>query len=326
MKSPEEMDAFLADEIAPRLRRIESERRAVQARRDGVALHSAWKILGTLAGLALAAWSKALFPLIVGVGAPWAIEAWRRSRIPDTASPMVRAQIIEPVVGFLDPSFRYQPKGLIARSEFEASRLFAGESFNHYEGEDLVRGRHGSTDFRFCELRVKQVDRKKRRTESRIVFEGLFLVADCNKSFRGQTVVVPDVAERKLGTFGRAFQSLGGVISPLALVELEDPLFERAFKVTSSDPVEARYLLSTSLMQRILAFREATGSGLRIGFVRGGVYVALPMSFDLMAIDPSKPLDLDHIRKWIGEIRFAVGIIDDLDLNTRIWSKAAPAA
>jgi hypothetical protein len=31
------------------------------------------------------------------------------------------------------------------------------------------------------------------------------------------------------------------------------------------------------------------------------------------------------VRRWGGELLFATGIVDELDLNTRIWSKA-PAA
>jgi hypothetical protein len=326
VKSADEFDAFLRAEIAPRLRAIEGERRAVQARRDAVAVPVAWKIGGVVAGFALSAWANALGPLLIFGGAPWLVEAFRRLKVPDTATPMVRSQILEPVVRFWDPSFEYRPKGMIVRSEFEASRLFSGESFNTYSGEDLVTGRHGATSFRFSELHVKHVERNKKGTSTRVVFDGLFFVADFNKSFRGHTLVLPDLAERALGSFGRAFQSLGSAGSSLRLVELEDPAFERAFKVSASDPVEARYLLSPSLMQRILAFHENTGGKLRLGFMGGRVYVALPMAGDFLEVSALKPLMLEDIRKWAGEILFATSIVDELDLNTRIWSKSAPAA
>jgi hypothetical protein len=325
MKSPEEFDAFLREEISLRLRAIENERRAVKSRRDAVAVDMAWKIGGALAGLALTFWSRELGPLIVCAALPWVIEAWRRMRVPDTATPMVRSQILEPIVRFFDASFRYQPHGYVTRGEFEASRLFGGESFNTYSGEDLVTGRHGATEFRFCELHVKHVERSKNGTRTRVIFDGVFFVADFNKSFRGHTLVLPDVAERALGAFGRAFQSLGAGLSGLPLVELESPEFERAFLVQSSDPTEARYLLSPSLMQRILAFHHNTGSKLRLGFFGGRVYVAIPLPGDFLALNAHKPLMLDDLRKWAGELLFAIHIVDELDLNTRIWSKQ-PAA
>jgi hypothetical protein len=335
VKTAEEFDAFLRDEIAPRLRRIESERRAVQRRRDAVAVPPAWKIAGAAAGLGLAIWSRELAPLAICAGAPWIVEVARKLRVPDTAAPLVRSQILEPVITFWDSSFRYAPHGMIARAEFEASRLFAGESIDRYAGEDLVTGRHGATDFRFCELHVKSVKRRGKRTETTPVFDGLFFVADFNKSFRGQTLVLPDTAERALGSFGRAFQVLASGASGLQLVELESPDFERAFTVRSTDPTEARYLLSPSLMQRILNFHQNTGEKARLGFSGGRVYVAISLTGNLFSTGDglipelaaaAKPLTLDDVRRWGGELLFATSLVDELDLNTRIWSKAAPAA
>ncbi|MBM4385148.1 MAG: DUF3137 domain-containing protein [Deltaproteobacteria bacterium] len=325
MKSPEEFDAFLREQIVPRMRAIEDERRKVQARRDALAVPAAWKVAGSVAGFALAIFAKQFALLIVLAALPWVVEAARKLKVPDTASPLVRSQILEPVVRFWDPSFDYKQRGHIAQAEFDASRLFAGESFNRYAGEDLVTGKHGATAFRFCELHVKHVEKTKNGTRTRVVFDGIFFVADFNKSFRSQTVVLPDTAERALGTFGRAFQSLASGASGMQLVELEDPAFERAFTVRSTDPTEARYLLSPSLMQRIAAFGANTGSKLRLGFLGGRVYVAIPLPGDFLAINAHKPLMLDDIRKWAGELLFATSIVDELDLNTRIWAKK-PAA
>jgi len=334
VKSPEEFDAFLRDEIAPRLRRVESERRAVQQKRDALALPLGAKLAGAALGAA-AGWMFASFTaFLLGAAAPFVIEAIRKSKVPDTAAPLVRSTLLEPVITFWDPSFRYQASGAISRSEFEASRLFAGESIDSYAGEDLVTGRYGATEFRFCELHVKEVTRRKNRTETTPIFDGLFFVADFNKAFRGQTLVLPDTAERALGTFGRAFQSIASGASGLQLVELESPAFERAFTVRSTDPVEARYLLSPSLMQRILVFNDNSGKKLRLGFLGGRVYVAIALTGDMFATGAgfaafgalAKPLTLDDVRRWGGELLFATSLVDELDLNTRIWSKAAPAA
>ena len=40
------------------------------------------------------------------------------------------------------------------------------------------------------------------------------------------------------------------------LVKLEDPEFEKHFVVSGEDQVEARYILSTCLMQRLTDFRN----------------------------------------------------------------------
>jgi hypothetical protein len=336
VKTPEEFDAFVRDELAPRLRRVESERRAVRERRDALAVSPAWKVAGLAGGVALALWGKAFAGFLAGAAAPFVVEAFRKRSVPDTATPLVRSTLLAPAITFWDASFRYAPNGCISRAEFEASRLFEDDgSVSEFAGEDLVTGRNGATEFRFSELRVKHVERSGKRNRTRVIFHGLFFVADCNKAFHGETLVLPDVAEGVLGSFGRAFQSLASGAAGLQLVELESPDFERAFTVRSTDPVEARYLLSTSLMQRILTFSQNCGGGLRIGFLRGRVYVAIALKQDLFStggglaslLAPlAKPVTLEDVRRWGSEVLFATSIVDELDLNTRIWSKATPAA
>lgn len=324
MRSPEEFEAFLTGELAGLVADVERERQAVAARRQAVKLPLPWKLAIAAAGAGVGLWARDLEILLVGIGLPFAIDFLRMLRVPDTATPRIREQVLRRVVQFWDPSFRYEPQGSISRAEFDASRLFEGEPIDRFAGEDLVSGRYGATGFRFSELRASRVRKNGKRVEVVPVFRGLFFVADFAKDFRGRTLVLPDRAERRLGAFGRALQVLDGV-SGLRLVQLEDPAFERAFAVYASDETEARYLLSPALMERILRFHENTGSQLRLAFAGGRILVALPLAGDLFAVDASAPLDAATVRRWVGELLFATSLVEELDLNTRIWSKA-PAA
>jgi hypothetical protein len=324
VRTPEEFEAFLSGELAPVLAGVERERRAFAARREAAKLPVPWKLAIAAVGVGAGLWAQSFQIVLLGLAAPFLVDVFRMARIPDTATLRIREQVLRRVVQFWDPSFRYQPRGSISRAEFEASRLFEGESIDRFAGEDLVSGRHGATDFRFSELRVSQVKRRGKRTQLEPVFNGLFFVADFHKDFRGMTLLLPDRAERHLGAFGRAFQALGGGFG-LKLVQLEDPAFEREFAVYASDETEARYLLSPSLMQRILRFHENSGAKLRVAFARGRVSVAVPLAGDLFAVDSATPLTPATLRSWMGELLFATGIVEELDLNTRIWSKA-PAA
>jgi len=323
MRSREEFDAFLRETIAPKLRGLESQRRAaIAAARVGWS----WKLAFAAAGAACYVAAEQWWTGAVIGALPWGIEAYRKLRAAHALAPVIRGEILQPAIEFWDPSFRYRSDEGIPQSVFEASRLFAGDSFNRYSGEDLVSGRHGATEFRFSELTVEHVTRRNKEDHVRRVFRGLFFVADFNKAFRGQTLVLPDQAERSLGSIGRAFQSLASAFGSLALVELESPEFERNFVVRSSDPTEARYVLSPSLMERILRFHQKTGSKLRLSFLAGRVAVAIPMEGDRFQVNALSPLTLDDVRRWAGDLLFAISLIDELDLNTRIWSKAAPAA
>lgn len=324
MRSPEEFEEFLRTKIEPILADIDRERSELAARRQAARLPGSWKIGAVAIGVLLGAWVGDI-QIVMAIGAlPWIADFFRMMRVKDTATPRIQAEILQPLIQFGDPSFRYHPRAAIERDVFAASRLFEGEAFNRYGGEDLVVGRHGSTQFAFSELSVTRVKKRGKHMQTEVVFRGLFFSADFNKQFRGETLVLPDRAEKRLGAVGRAFQSIAGGRG-LELVELEDPDFERAFVVRSTDPTEARYLLSTSLMQRILAFHANTGSQLRLSFVGGRLYVAMPLEQDLFEMGLAARVDMAKVRAWMGELFFATSLVEELDLNTRVWSKA-PAA
>lgn len=49
--------------------------------------------------------------------------------------------------------------------------------------------------------------------------------------------------------------------------KLEDPEFEKHFAVYSSDQVQAGYILSTSLMSRIVDFKEKSSRRIHLSFI-----------------------------------------------------------
>ena len=234
-----------------------------------------------------------------------------------------KQRIITKVVRFLDPELSYQPDGLIDKHTFKGSKLFT-HSIDRYKGEDLVQGRVEKTDIVFSEVHAEYKTTsgtgKNRRTEWHTIFKGLFFIADFNKHFQGQTLVLPDSAEKLFGGFGKMLQSWN--IGRPDLVKLEDPEFEQEFVVYGNDQIESRYILSTSLMRRILDFKQKSGSKIYLSFTGSKVYVAVPITRDMF--EPkyfSSVSDFSPILDYYRDLTFAVSIVDDLNLNTRIWSK-----
>jgi len=221
-----------------------------------------------------------------------------------------KKEIISRIVTFCEPTMKYDPKRHISQSEFQASAIFK-HRIDRYRGEDHVHGRIGATDIAFSELhaeyRTTSGSGKNRRTEWHTIFKGLFCIADFNKEFHGATVVLP--------------QSLNFLRSG-QLVNLEDPEFEKEFVVYGDDQIEARYILSTSLMQRITAFKRKTGKQLYLSFTRSNVYVAVTTSKNMFEPRIFRTLlDFDMAREYLEDLQLAVGIVEDLNLNTRIWTK-----
>nr|MBC8394930.1 DUF3137 domain-containing protein [Deltaproteobacteria bacterium] len=235
-----------------------------------------------------------------------------------------KQRIISKVIAFLEPGLSYHPKGLIDKSTFKASSLF-NHHIDRYRGEDRVDGTVGKTEIVFSEIHAEYkttTTNSKGRTQTQwhTIFKGLFFIADFNKHFNGQTVVLPDTAEKLFGGFGKMLQTWN--VARADLVKLEDPEFEQEFVVYGSDQIEARYILSTSLMRRILDFKEKTGLKVSLSFTGSKVYVALPMTkncFEPKYFDSIT--DFAPIAEYYHDLSLAVSIVDNLNLNTRIWTK-----
>lgn len=274
--------------------------------------------LVALAGLAVAAarqsWPTAIAVLGFGAIAAGGGYRWQRNR----AVLQYKQRVLPSLVAAIDPSLRYRADGVIPRQAFEAAGLFA--SPDRYRGQDLVQGRIGQTDVAFSLVHAERRevhhggDDGQRNQEHYVtLFRGLLLLADGNKHFSGRTRVRHPV--------------------PLSLdklsrdhVALEDPRFNQAFSVSADDQVEARYLLTPAMMERLLALREAFGD-LQCAWVDDKLLLALKFPAD--AFEPAlfTPLTDPAQRARIeGNLRRATDVVDRLDLNTRIWSKTGPDA
>ncbi|MEQ1842341.1 MAG: DUF3137 domain-containing protein [Verrucomicrobiales bacterium] len=233
--------------------------------------------------------------------------------------------VIPRLLALVDPGLRFDPASGISSGTFVSSELYSNPP-DRYTTEDLIEGTHGKTSLRLAEVHAE--DRQtttdsKGRTQTRYVtiFKGLLLIADFNKHFQGRTFVFPDFAENLFGNFGRAFQKLGGR-SDTGLIRLEDPEFEKAFAVYSTDEIEARYLLSTAMMQRLMNLRERFGTEVRIAFKESSIALAVPHRSGFLEPGLKTPAsDESQIRGIYEELRLFLEIIDELDLNTRIWTK-----
>jgi hypothetical protein len=257
------------------------------------------------------------FQILAGVGAFIAI-----SIVSKKYRQNFKDKIISKIVGFVDENLVYTPDGTVSREEFTNSGIFQKYASN-YHGEDHFKGRMDKTAFEFSEVVAKHVTStgtgSKRKEHQHLIFKGIFFVADFNKNFNGHTVVLPDTAERMLGKFGQNLQSMS---SRGQLVKLENPEFEKEFCVYSENQVEARYILSPSLMQRIVEFKRKWDTKIYLSFCDSKVYIAIKMNKNLFETRLFKSIeDFNFIEENIQFLILITGIIEDLNLNTRIWTK-----
>lgn len=218
------------------------------------------------------------------------------------------------------PGFWYASSRCVSEFEFNNSGLFIRP--DRYSGKDYFEGTYDKTRLHFSlvhaeeryETTTTDTDsdgNTTMRTEEhwRDIFKGLFFAADFNKHFNGCTLVRAGKAGIFSGLFGN-------------LVKLEDPRFNQQFKVYSSDQVEARYLLTPRMMERLLDLKDSLGS-IELSFVGSWVNIAAG-GFPYNAFEPDVKhpfTDPAQVERTLGWIFLVVGIVEELDLNTRIWSK-----
>ena len=235
-----------------------------------------------------------------------------------------KERVVKTVVSNINEALHYSATHVISSQDFRESQIFSGRA-DRYTGEDLIHGRYGKTDFRLSEVKAQerrqQHTKRGTRTYYVTIFEGLFMVADFHKHFEGRTFVLPDHTEKGAGTwFSKKLQYFSGGRGDL--IYLENPEFEREFKVYGDDPVEARYILSTSMMEDILKLRRRFGVRIHLSFIRSNVYLAISKTKNFLEPDIKQALtERKTIFRLYEEVQILLSLIDDLNLNTRIWSK-----
>lgn len=235
-----------------------------------------------------------------------------------------KRHVVKHLLKTIDESFNYNPNRAITPEQYKKSRLYR-KKYDRFCGEDYVSGMLGRTAIEFSELHTEYKtvtrDSKGNRTENwHTIFQGLFFVADANKHFKGSTYILPD-SKGFFSSIGKMYTEKLGKVGDR--VGLENPEFEEHFEVYSDDQVEARYLVSPTLMQRILDFKQQSG-GLHVSlsFVDGCLYVAIPNNkayFEPKLFESAASFQL--VEGIYNDIQFITGIVDDLGLNTRIWTK-----
>ena len=186
--------------------------------------------------------------------------------------------------------------------------------------EDCVYGEIGNTAIFFAEIFVEnrlgahldESGREQYIRRSRL-FHGLFFEAKFPKNFVSRTFVMS--------------RDLQSTISPLnswrgEIIELEDPEFNRLFIVYGDNQIESRYILSTSLMSRLVEFNQKAGRKVDLSFIDGLLYVAIPYHHRLFEPRLFKSMmSFTPLKEYFQDLQLMIGIVEDLNLNRRIWQR-----
>ncbi len=219
-----------------------------------------------------------------------------------------KQDIVSEVFKIVSPTAEYAPQQGIAKDVFVGSGIF--DDRGSYSTDDRVRGRIGNTPFEAAEVK-RQYSTGGKNSQTRTVFHGLFFHLDFNKALRGATVVQPETAN--------SYQI--GDRRGMTLVALEDPDFEKEFKVWTTNEVEARYILTPAMMERLMALRREASHPVFLGFQGHRAHIGIHYGRSLFEPSIASTTSRDAIDEMARHFSLAEFVVHELDLNTRIWTK-----
>ena len=319
MKKLSELMNYYYDEIYPHINSLEEQRKKVLFQ------IKIYLFLSVLLGVILFASSyfagmlrNSLEPIYWAVGIPMALFGFLYKMTMNKYRDNFKDDVIQKIVSFLEPGLRYDKNAHILKEEFVWSNLFQ-KKIDKFEGNDLVEGKLAETAIRFSDIHAQYKTTYKNKTTWHTIFKGQFFIADLNKEFNGRMVVLPDSAEKLLGQMGTFLQKYN--FSREKLIKLDNPEFEKEFVVYANDEINSRYILTHSMMQNILNFKKKSKKEIYLSFRNSKIFIAIS-SKDMFEPNPFKPLnDFDIIKEYYESFVLVVGIVDELKLNRRIWSK-----
>lgn len=228
--------------------------------------------------------------------------------------------IIRPLITAIEPNLSYSADRHIPEHLFNRSELFARP--DKLTGNDFVKGIIDGVPLQFSDLHAqKRHEDSKGNVSWSTVFKGLFIVAEFNKHFKSKTIILPDSAQSMFGDFIGSWLQANN-FSQDSLVKMDNVEFEKEFVVYGDNQVEARYILSHTLMQKLLVLKKRSKHKVYISFVGENINIVIDYDKDLFEPTVFKSLlEYNVAMEYVDTLHMAIGIVKELKLNEKLWSK-----
>lgn len=222
----------------------------------------------------------------------------------------------------IDKTIQYQASSGLTQQQFVNSKLFTYQRIDTFKSRDYFANADKTFEGSFLDvMQIEQTQSNgKSETKYSQLFKGYLFVTDFNKQTQGETYVFPDSARMLFGE--NTAERINELIHrpALKLAIMEDPVFEKLFAVYSTDAVEARFILSPKLIERITELKQHFYQDIHISFIQNKIYLAISSPDDLFA--PGVFTDLHNeanIEKFYERLRWLITFPEQFDLSTRVW-------
>lgn len=313
----ESFSSIFSKQVKPALEKLEPERKKLRKRLSVV---YGWLAAFLLSFFLLCFIPSHPLPLFFIMLFSFAVSVWNYRKLREAKVIFVRhykQEVIRQIVQSIDPSLGYYPGNKVPCEYYDNSNLYP-EGYDVYIGDDYVEGKIGKTTVLFSELEVLRRRSDVENADMTLLFKGMFFVADFNKNFLGQTYVW----DRRERGFNFLNKNNFPFSVDLEKILLESSDFTDRFITFSNDQVEARYILSPSLMERMVKLATQWDKKISFAFVNCNIMIAIPFKEDLFEPDINNILSEEHISSYYDLLVMMIDIVEELNLNLRIWNRS----
>ncbi len=220
------------------------------------------------------------------------------------------------LVKCLGEDVSYSPQGGINIDNFKSCGLFRKKDKVKLLVEDHIYGKIDKTSFQFCEAHYNyettSTDDDGKKTHT--LFKGMAFEGDFNKNFTGATLLCRQTPKGMPGL-------------SLKEIKLEDATFGKLFKTFTSDEVEARYILTPALQERFVKltdqiYKMSGEKRVLVSFYENRVMILVPSKKDRFEANILRPMKLQQVKDDFNTMHVMIGVINELNLNRRIWARS----
>ena len=224
-----------------------------------------------------------------------------------------KPKVVSLILDFIDDginygTLQYFPDRKIPIKEFHNSNIF-GANPAVYEGEDYIKGRIGEIPFELCELNVREQSPVRNRLN--YVFQGIFLKATINRSFKGTVLVLPRAFRQYLMRSIKDYSLKGGRPMDMAI---RNKHFREVFMTFSNFKTRIPEALTEDIQRSVLAYYEATGKEIYLSFKNNTIYLAITDHHDIL--EPSyfhSNVSFELVREFYNDLELIFHIVMDFD-------------
>ncbi len=219
-------------------------------------------------------------------------------------------KVIMPTLMHAIPGFNWQQTPPVSEDEIKNSMIIPFVDRASKTFDDCFVGEYRNVKIAIseCEYSIKT------NNSSTDILEGVVIKIDMNKNFDGATVIRP----RKPGYRDKQDDLKRAKLSE---VKLEDPEFCQKFIVYSTDQIEARYLITTSFMERFKAVEKAFNAKFAYCSFHGtSVYIAPHTGKDMFSLcSLVKPIyNREQFEILFEEFASILALVDHFKLDKKL--------